>query len=252
MSNYDPWGHPYDGSRDAPRHPSQPPSTRPGNRSLPPGSDNMPRTGGHPRVSPPRQPSQPHMGPPRQPSQPSQPQMPHVGSPPHGAPFQQNPSPHPSVPEANLPTVEFETLTDPALVRLSAEDTGEFARPRFDEPPTASTLTQERPRTSPTVGHDGAWSVPSQARPDDLASDSRGEPSGSVTTIERPKTGQVPGKKAGQRGSLERPDGPASRKQLGPDWTANPIRIIGAAAVTLTVLAGSATGIIALGMWINP
>lgn len=141
-------------------------------------------------------------------------------------------SPYANSPNLNLPTVEFATLTDPALVRLSPEDTGERPLQPVTAPPAAVDTLE---RTTPSPAHGDAWAVPE---------DEEAEPK----PIPRQKTGPKPG----QKGSLERPIGPASRKQLGPDWTASPLRFSLLAIVTLAVLAGSAAGIVALGMWINP
>ena len=142
-------------------------------------------------------------------------------------------SPSTGSPNLNLPTVEFATLTDPSLVRLDPEDTGEQSlQPKTGPQSAVSTLDSAQSMPS---GHGDAWGSLEDGDAD-------------VATIPR----QKPAQKPGQKGSPERPIGPASRKQLGPDWTASPLRFSMAAVVTLAVLAVAAVGIVALGTWINP
>lgn len=45
---------------------------------------------------------------------------------------------------------------------------------------------------------------------------------------------------------------PAMRRQMGPDWTQTPLRLLAAAAVATAVLATSAASLISIGAWINP
>lgn len=45
---------------------------------------------------------------------------------------------------------------------------------------------------------------------------------------------------------------PATRRQMGPDWTQMPLRLLGAAVVATAVLGASAASLISIGNWINP
>ena len=45
---------------------------------------------------------------------------------------------------------------------------------------------------------------------------------------------------------------PVQRRQLGPDWTQMPLRLLAAAAVTVAVLGLSATSLLYIADWINP
>lgn len=45
---------------------------------------------------------------------------------------------------------------------------------------------------------------------------------------------------------------PVQRRQLGPDWTQMPLRLLAAAVVTLAVLGLSAASLIYIAEWINP
>ncbi|MCH7231411.1 hypothetical protein L0U85_11205 [Glycomyces sp. L485] len=45
---------------------------------------------------------------------------------------------------------------------------------------------------------------------------------------------------------------PVQRRQLGPDWTQMPLRLLAAAVVTLAVLGVSAASLITIAEWINP
>ncbi|HEU5129514.1 MAG TPA: hypothetical protein VFU12_16145 [Glycomyces sp.] len=45
---------------------------------------------------------------------------------------------------------------------------------------------------------------------------------------------------------------PVLRRQLGPDWTQMPLRLLAAAAVTLAVLGASAASLVYIAEWINP
>lgn len=45
---------------------------------------------------------------------------------------------------------------------------------------------------------------------------------------------------------------PAMRRQMGPDWTQTPLRLLAAAAVATAVLGISAATLISIGAWINP
>lgn len=45
---------------------------------------------------------------------------------------------------------------------------------------------------------------------------------------------------------------PVQRRQLGPDWTQMPLRLLAAAVVTLAVLGLSAASLIYIADWINP
>ncbi|GAB3644817.1 hypothetical protein GCM10028833_02480 [Glycomyces tarimensis] len=45
---------------------------------------------------------------------------------------------------------------------------------------------------------------------------------------------------------------PVQRRQLGPDWTQMPLRLLAAAVVTLAVLGASAASLLSIAEWINP
>ncbi|SDD33030.1 hypothetical protein [Glycomyces harbinensis] len=45
---------------------------------------------------------------------------------------------------------------------------------------------------------------------------------------------------------------PAMRRQMGPDWTQTPLRLLAAAVVATAVLGASAASLISIGNWINP
>jgi len=45
---------------------------------------------------------------------------------------------------------------------------------------------------------------------------------------------------------------PAMRRQMGPDWTQTPLRLLAAAVVAIAVLGASAASLITIGNWINP
>jgi hypothetical protein len=45
---------------------------------------------------------------------------------------------------------------------------------------------------------------------------------------------------------------PAMRRQMGPDWTQMPLRLLAAAVVAVAVLGASAASLISIGNWINP
>lgn len=67
----------------------------------------------------------------------------------------------------------------------------------------------------------------------------------------RPKTKPVP--TASERAApTASPHMPVLRRQLGPDWTQMPLRLLAAAAVTLAVLGVSAASLLYIAEWINP
>ncbi len=144
-----------------------------------------------------------------------------------------------------LRTVQIDAVTDPSLPRVREEagsesggfaqgDTGGFARVGDGRRGTVGGLT---------VAIDHVQDPEAQRPVGDTQLLSR--------IASRPEGERAPA--ADRRSGAAAPDGmPVLRRQLGPDWTQMPLRLLAAAAVTLAVLGVSAASLLYIAEWINP
>lgn len=149
-----------------------------------------------------------------------------------------------------LRTVQIDAVTDPGLPRVPDEtgsDTGED---------TGGFTAQEHTDGFARVGDGRRGTVGGLTVEIDHVHDPEARrPVGDTQLLSRitprPEGERAPA--ADRRTGTAAPDGmPVLRRQLGPDWTQMPLRLLAAAAVTLAVLGISAASLLSIAEWINP
>lgn len=130
-------------------------------------------------------------------------------------------------------TVQIDTATDPNLRRVRS-DTGDYARLGDGQRGSVGGLTVQIDH----VRDPGARS-----------------PKGDTQLLPRikpqPQAERVPAAARQPEPGTAR-SMPVQRRQLGPDWTQMPLRLLAAAVVTLAVLGLSAASLLYIAEWINP
>ncbi|WP_026922412.1 hypothetical protein [Glycomyces arizonensis] len=132
-------------------------------------------------------------------------------------------------------TVQIDAVTDPNIPRVGYGGTDDFARVGDGQRGTVGGLTVQIDRVQD----------PEARRP---AGDTQLLPR--ISPKPRPEEA-VPAAAKQPEPSASR-NMPVLRRQMGPDWTQMPLRLLAAAVVTLAVLGVSAASLLYIADWINP
>ncbi|WP_100446637.1 hypothetical protein [Glycomyces xiaoerkulensis] len=132
-----------------------------------------------------------------------------------------------------IDTLQVDAATDPDLWRVARGGTGGFARVG-DGRGTVGPLTVQIDR------------VP--ASPDEAGA------RGDTTLLPRivPDAPAPPAEQSARPDAAAGRNMPVQRRQMGPDWTQTPLRLLAAAVVSLAVLGLSAASLLYIAAWLNP
>lgn len=133
-------------------------------------------------------------------------------------------------------TVQIDAVTDPNLPRAGG-GTGDFARVGDGTRGTVGGLTVQIDRVQDLDARRPAGDTQLLPR---------------ITSKRKRTEEPVPAAAARPSNTAASRHMPVLRRQMGPDWTHMPLRLLAAAVVTLAVLGVSAASLLYIAEWLNP